>query len=539
MSASGWLTTICFMAGYAASGQTTVKGTVIDARSKKALPYVNIGISHKNTGTISHWDGTFTMSIPEQFKNDTLTFSMVGYTPIRIPVSQMGASTQFELSEKTSQLNPVTIAGEKLTEEKMGIAKYHPLVHFTDASTNQDDIFEIAQLIKFGDKPSKITGLNLYISEDRKDSGIFRINFYSFDGQRPGNRIVEKSIVQTQAIQKGWINFDLKKYNIYLKGEVVAAIEFIPSEKKTDPIYYEIKLGGSAKSFSRSQSQGEWRVPPHHYRLYITALVANDKKHPRSENGDENETLPAVRLYSSAVEDSFSIFIKVPKDYTANKQRRYPVVYLLDANAYFDQVSDYVKNQLREAPILVGVGYADFVQNDSLRNRDYTYPVALAEDSFAISGGADKFLRFLKQELLPYIDSAYRVDTTDRTLMGHSLGGYFTVFAMEREMMRNHLYFKNFVAASPSLSYYDNYLLKQLGNIPWSTPVIPRGLYLTAGGLESGDGNQTPPELTDFVQQLQQRAAIQVKAAVYPNYSHMETAVKTFQDALQWLMKDK
>ena len=279
-------------------------------------------------------------------------------------------------------------------------------------------------------------------------------------------------------------------------------------------------------------------MPPHHYRLYVTALVASDKKHRRSENGDEKETLPAARLYSSFVQDSFSIFIKVPKDYDKNKQHRYPVVYLLDANAYFDQVSDYIKNELPAAPILVGVGYADFVQNDSLRNRDYTYPVALAEDSFAISGGADKFLHFLKQELLPYIDSAYRIDTTNRTLMGHSLGGYFTVFAMEKELMRKQLYFKNFVAASPSLSYYDNYLLKQLEGIPWNTPVIPRTLYITAGGLESDNDNQIPPELKDFVQQLLARkgGALHVKSELYPNYAHMETAVKTFQDALQWLM---
>lgn len=211
MPASGWLTTLCFIIGYAATGQTIVKGTVIDTRSKKVLPYVNIGISHKNTGTISHPDGTFMLNIPEQYKNDTLTFSMVGYAPIYVPISQMTNRTQFELREKTSQLNPVTIAGEKLTEEKMGIVKYHPLVHFTDGSTNQDDIFEIAQLIKLDDKPSKVTGINLYISEDGKDSGIFRINFYSFDGKHPGNRIVEKSIVQTQAIQKGWLKFDLKQ----------------------------------------------------------------------------------------------------------------------------------------------------------------------------------------------------------------------------------------------------------------------------------------------------------------------------------------
>ncbi|MGO4291118.1 alpha/beta hydrolase-fold protein [Chitinophaga sp. RAB17] len=543
MPASRWLMMIFVVCitSQVVNAQFTLKGMVVDAGSKKPLPYVNIGIPHKNVGVISHPDGTFTINIPEQYRNDTLTFSMVGYTSISFNINKIGQITQFELKEKISQLNPVTIAGEKLTEERIGIVKYHPIVHFTDASTNQDDIFEIAQLVRLDDKAAKVTSLSLYISEDRKDSGIFRINFYSFDGKRPGNRIFEESIVQTHAIQKGWLKFDLKKYHLYLKGDVVAAIEFIPLEKKTAPIYYEVKLGGSARSFTRPQSQGEWRVPPHHYRMFMTALVSNNRRDKHPENGDEKETLPAVRLYSSFVQDSFSIFIKVPKDYDKRKDSLYPVVYLLDANAYFDQVSDYIKRELSVAPILVGVGYADFVQNDSLRSRDYTYPVALAEDSFAISGGADKFLHFLQQELLPYVDNAYRTDTSNRTIMGHSLGGYFTTFAMEREVLKKRIYFKNFVAASPSLSYYDNYLLKQLGDIPWNTPAPPRTLYITAGGLESDSGDGAPADMKDFIRDMQARkgGAINVKTAIYPNYSHMETAVKTFQDALKWLMEGK
>ena len=39
------------------------------------------------------------------------------------------------------------------------------------------------------------------------------------------------------------------------------------------------------------------------------------------------------------------------------------------------------------------------------------------------SGGAPAFLDFLEHELIPFIDRTYRTNTSDRGLLGHSLGG--------------------------------------------------------------------------------------------------------------------
>ncbi|PSL44294.1 putative alpha/beta superfamily hydrolase [Chitinophaga niastensis] len=547
----GLLTTtlLVFIAGSAAFSQITIKGTTIDAVSKKALPYVNIGIRHKSIGTISHSDGAFSVNIPQQNESDTLTFSMVGYTALNIAINNIGAVNEFELREKTSQLNTVIVPGKKLVEEKFGIVKYHPLVHFIDGSTNQNDIFEIAQLIKLDTTLSKITSVNLYIGAARKDSGVFRINFYGFDGRHPTNSIFEKSIIQTHLINKGWLKFDLKKYGIYLKGDFVVAIEFLPSEKKAESISYEVKLGGSAKSFSRSQSQGDWRIPPHHYRMFVTALATDNVQKWHRDNAEEKETLPAARLFSASVQDTFSVFIKVPQNYVKNKFKHYPIVYLLDANAYFDHVSDFIsdkdKNKFPVEPILVGIGYADFIQNDSLRDRDYTYPIALPADSFKVSGGANKFLNFLEKELIPFIDSTYRVDTSNRTIMGHSLGGYFTLYAMEREIIEKHNLFRNFVAASPSLSYHNEYLLGILADMPENKQIaMPRTLYVTVGGLENEDevnSIEMPEEFNSFIRRLstKRQGEVNIKSEVYSDFSHMETAVRTFDEAIHWLMMDK
>ena len=537
-----FLFSILFICGicFSSIAQTTLTGVVVDSDNQAVLPFVNIGIKQKNIGTSSLLDGTFTIKIPSQNENDTLTFSMVGYSELNLSIKNIVSTNQktFQLKIKTTALNSVVVTASKLVEQKFGIKNNGAILHFTDGSTNQNDIFEIAQLIKLDTTLSKITSVNLLISEPRNDSGTFRINFYGYDGSRPTEKIIEKSIVQTKQIQEGWLKFDLTKYKVYLKGSFVVAIEFIPTKKKNYPIYYEIKLGGSSKSFVRTSSQGEWSVPPHHYRLFVTALVADKKNKFHQEDSEERESIPATTLFSESVKDSFSVFISLPKDYAKKKNQIFPVIYLLDANVYFEIVADAIKENNSNA-ILVGIGYKDFMMMDSLRNRDYTFPKALPQDSFPISGDADKFLSFMRNELLPYIDKTYRTDTSNRTLLGHSLGGYFTLYALEQAMLNKNNSFKNYVAASPSLEYCKNYLIKQFQNISGNDNTNQQTLFLTFGAREDsedgGIGTEGIDNFNTFINLLSNNRFknIKLKSEVYPTFGHMETAVPTFTKSLQ------
>jgi predicted alpha/beta superfamily hydrolase len=516
--------------------QTTLSGVVVDSGNQAGLSFVNIGIKQKNIGTSSLLDGTFSIKIPTQNENDTLTFSMVGYSELNLPIKNIVTFNQkkFQLKIKTTALKSVEVRARKLVEQKFGIKNNGTLLHFTDGSINQNDIFEIAQVIKFNTIISKITSVNLHINESRNDSGTFRINFYKYDGNRPTERIIEKSIVQTKQIQEGWVKFDLTKYNVYLKGDFVVAIEFIPTKKKNNPIYYEVKLGGSSKSFVRTSSQGEWSVPPHHYRLFVTALISVNEKKSHQHDSDEKESKPTTTLFSESVKDSFSIFISLPKDYLKKKNQNFPVIYLLDANVYFDIVADAMKENNSNA-ILVGLGYKDFIMMDSLRNRDYTFPKAAPQDSFSISGDADKFLSFIKGEILPYIDKTYRTEKGNRTLMGHSLGGYFTLFTLQQELLNKSNFFKNYVAASPSLQYCNNYLIKQFQSISYNEN--NKTLFLTFGAnedSEDGTGTKSIENFNLFTTLISDNKLknIKVKREVYPKFGHMETAVPTFTKAL-------
>jgi predicted alpha/beta superfamily hydrolase len=69
---------------------------------------------------------------------------------------------------------------------------------------------------------------------------------------------------------------------------------------------------------------------------------------------------------------------------------------------------------------------------DSLRNRDYTFPMAGERDSFRISGWGDKYYDFIASKIKPFIDSLYRTDDSSQTIVGHSLAGYFALYSFSR-----------------------------------------------------------------------------------------------------------
>lgn len=252
-----------------------------------------------------------------------------------------------------------------------------------------------------------------------------------------------------------------------------------------------------------------------------------------------------TRMYASAVADSFSIFIQLPEGYDAREKKSYPVVYLLDANLYFDimavTIRKYAEVGLAPDVILVGIGYKDFPTMDSLRNRDDTYPVAIPEYEMSVSGGAGKFLSFIQQELSPYIDKQYSTDTTKRILMGHSLGGYFTLYALQQELGGAHT-FNGYIAASPSLHYNHYYLLQQLKKV---TAPDKRNkqvkAYVSYGGLENSDDSAAVP-LTALLTQLSAaltEKSVRCKGDVYSALDHMDTQLPGFIKGLQWTLADE
>lgn len=256
------------------------------------------------------------------------------------------------------------------------------------------------------------------------------------------------------------------------------------------------------------------------------------------------------RIFSKNVLDSFSVFVHLPNNYDPQQKERYPVVYLLDANLYFDimatTLDKYSEVGLAPAAILIGIGYKDFPTMDSLRNRDDTYPVAIPEYEMSVSGGASKFLDFIEQELVPIVDQQYKTDTLKRVLMGHSLAGYFTDYALLQNLEGKSNSFSGYIAASPSLHYNNYYLLKQFNKTPSSKKTQKIKSYISYGGKEdegSPDDSSTVklPALSLQLSKLlseKQSAHLTHKTDIYSNLGHMDTQIPGFLKGLNYILGD-
>ena len=92
--------------------------------------------------------------------------------------------------------------------------------------------------------------------------------------------------------------------------------------------------------------------------LFLT--MACNQNHDKKEQLDKIDKQNTFRLYSKTVADSFFISVNLPNDYNPQQKEKYPVVYLLDANLYFDILATTINkySEVGLAPPLTVISYS-------------------------------------------------------------------------------------------------------------------------------------------------------------------------------------
>jgi len=166
-----------------------------------------------------------------------------------------------------------------------------------------------------------------------------------------------------------------------------------------------------------------------------------------------------VEISSAILTENRTLNIYLPNGYSADSAKTYPVIYLLDGSADEDfihiaglvQFGSFSWINLIPETIVVGIANVD-------RKRDFTYPTENKEllTDFPTTGGSETFIRFIAEELQPFIDKNYKT-TAMKTLLGQSLGGLLAT----EILFRKPELFTNYIIVSPSLWWDDESLLTQ------------------------------------------------------------------------------
>lgn len=245
--------------------------------------------------------------------------------------------------------------------------------------------------------------------------------------------------------------------------------------------------------------------------------------------------------------------IYVSKPLTPPPKTGYPIVYLTDGDVSFGSAAAAVTlgqtGGLRPG-LIVAVAYpgANALQTQSLRNRDLTPSQPDAASKAVMLGAAVKpedfgggagFYRFLTEELRPVVESRFPANPKDRTLMGYSLGGLFTLHAL----FEHPTDFRTFVVGSPSIWWNGREVLKgeaAFAQAVTSGRAAPRVLMTSAGweqdehmiphGMAKSDAMMklvgdarmvdNARELADQLKALKGGPAYRVRYAVFDSETH-------------------
>jgi predicted alpha/beta superfamily hydrolase len=238
-----------------------------------------------------------------------------------------------------------------------------------------------------------------------------------------------------------------------------------------------------------------------------------------------------VRTITSSIVkgQEYELHILLPGSYKQGA-KKYPVVYLMDSQWDFPLVKSLYGQQYYDGfipeLIIVGVTWGGVnPKPDSLRARDYT---PTREERIPQSGGADNFLSFMKNELFPFIETNYRGENNNRTIMGCSLGGLITLYALFKEPDL----FKNYVAASPAFGW-DQEVIYQFEK-KFTDQKPGSRLFMTMGGVE-----RSLPGYQKLEQYLASRnyTNLKMKSMVLENTGHSGTKAEGFSRGLQYAFK--
>lgn len=277
--------------------------------------------------------------------------------------------------------------------------------------------------------------------------------------------------------------------------------------------------------------------------LYIILIIQFSLKAQSAEN--ELITIGTKEtIYSNVLDEERLIFIHTPNNY--DQMDNIPLVFVLDADSQFNQTAstiDYISNGAQSNDIIP----SSIVIGITSPNRNYDFtPIQglIGFDSTSISntGGASKFLSFITDELIPHLDSTYNT-CSNRTLIGHSLGGLFVFHAL----LEKPEYFNNYLAIDPAIGFANGIYLDKVLNTLDSTDLSTETMYC-ASAVNRPNG-MTDEELEKTSHQFlynTERAnlkfqkhkeskqwKINLKSVHYPHEDHYSVPFRATYDAMK------
>lgn len=259
----------------------------------------------------------------------------------------------------------------------------------------------------------------------------------------------------------------------------------------------------------------------------------------QTENIRQPVSVPNTELisfYSDILGQDMVLYVKLPSGYYNETQKMYPSWYFTDGNRSFPLIANIASIFELPVPsepelIIVSIAYKirDMADWGAWRTRDLTPTNIPSLDAswaktlagmtgrqFEVkSGGAKKFLECIEKEVIPLVESSYRVSKIERGLGGYSYGGLFSLYVLFSKPELFSIYY----AGSPSIGYDKGFLYNHEKEYSGSHRDLKAKLFMTAGGKEDSTMAINVDKMAGILES-RKYSGLTVTTFVFPDETH-------------------
>ena len=219
-------------------------------------------------------------------------------------------------------------------------------------------------------------------------------------------------------------------------------------------------------------------------------------------NGSDVVIGKSLKIYSKIIGEERPILVSVPDDYDKTNET-YPVLYVLDGSVktLIEAKADVQMSKYCYAPDMIIVAIENTVRN---------------RDMLPGTDDAPKFLRFITEELIPYINKEYRTDADQRILYGGSNAGLFTLFTF----LDNPDHFAGYIASSPTVCHRKGIMMDKVKALAEKKSPVKKFVYIIWGDVDFPGITDTLAVFIPWLKEMEPRG-LRLKTEYLPEDGHI------------------
>jgi len=240
----------------------------------------------------------------------------------------------------------------------------------------------------------------------------------------------------------------------------------------------------------------------------------------------------------------YQVFVSLPASYEKEPKRRYPVLFVTDANYAFPVIREISRRLNVEHAqiadfILVGLSYAKGEDGTLSRDRDYTPTPNGPPDTpaGAVQGQGLAYQAYLRDRVMPFIAQRYRTDPRRAVFLGHSYGALLGA----QILFTDPGMFSGYILGSPSFWYDKHHVFSIEAGYAAGHRDLPAKVYMYVGEYETNRFNRTNDLVADNRElegRLKKRkySNLVLKSEVLNDEDHVSVAPRGFTHGLKYLL---